>query len=63
MPEEMSPVWRFAARTPPLALQDEHAEASYDRAIEAIAAGAFADEIVPVAVPQGRKGTVEVRCV
>ena len=40
--------------------QDEHAEASYDRAIEAISAGAFLDEIVPVQVPKGRKGTVEV---
>ena len=40
--------------------QDVHAEASYDRSIAAILAEAFADEIVPVEVPQGRKGTVEV---
>lgn len=39
--------------------QDEFAAESYRRALAAIAAGHFQDEIVPVTVP-GRKGDVEV---
>jgi len=40
--------------------QDEHAEASYDRSLAALAAKSFADEVVPVEVPQGRKPSIEV---
>ena len=40
--------------------QDAHADESYRRARAAIAADAFADEIIPVTVPMGRGKSVEV---